>query len=119
MQAYSRLDSDAIEEKPMTSRRIIGVALALLWLPLLVTAQEKLTAPSVGQNVRGTVVRVAGPDNYFILRTTNGQEMRLGLGEQAVLRLGDRPVQLADLREGTEVVVVYTTMGDRYLVRSL
>jgi len=74
--------------------------------------------PAAGTTVEGTVVKVVGTDNQFILRTAEGRELTFYSAPEAVYRFEDRDARFADLREGVPITVTYDVRDKRNYVRS-
>jgi len=83
------------------------------------TTETVPAAPANGTTVEGTVIKVVGADNQFILRTPEGREVTFYSAPEAVYRFEDRDARFADLREGVPVTVTYDTRDKRNVVRSV
>jgi len=75
-------------------------------------------APSPTQ-LTGTVVRVAGPDNQFIVRTEDGREMTFYADPKAIYEFDGRTGQFSDLRSGVGVSITYDVRDARPYARRI
>jgi len=72
-----------------------------------------------GTTIEGTVFRVVGTSNQFVVRTATGQEIPLVTGPQTTYRIDDRNVMFTDLREGMPVTVTYDVQNRSNMARSV
>lgn len=77
------------------------------------------TTTTKGTTLEGTIVRVQGTDNQFVLRTADGREVTFYSDPQAVIRYDNRVVPFTELQEGTPATVIYEPNGSRKVVRSI
>jgi Cu/Ag efflux protein CusF len=91
--------------------------LAFIWLTanvafLRAEDERKLDA-------KARIVQINPETRQLILRTKADQKLVVFADEQTKLRLNDRLVRLADLKEGSEVAIVYQAVGGKNMLSAL
>jgi len=94
-------------------------------LTALAAGQPAAAAPTGGSAVpkptelTGTVVRVAGPDNQFIIRTEDGREVTFYADPKATYEFDGRAAQFSDLRSGVGVSITYDVRDTKHYARRI
>jgi hypothetical protein len=94
-------------------------------LTALSTGQPAAAAPSGetpsprATELTGTVVRVAGSDNQFIVRTEDGREMTFYADPKATYEFDGRAAQFSDLRSGVGVSITYDVRDRKHYARRI
>lgn len=70
-----------------------------------------------GQVAGGRVERVSADGRQLTVKGHDGQERTFQIGQDARVRVNDKEGQLADLKEGDHVAVVYAKNGDQLAAR--
>lgn len=77
-----------------------------------------MPATTTGTAVTGTIVRVMGRENQFVLRTQSGEEIVMYGDPRATIRIDNQSVPFGSIQEGTQATVVYDSRGKKKILRS-
>jgi len=69
--------------------------------------------------MRGTIVRVAGPDRQFVIRTEEGKEVIFHADPKLVYEYDDREAEFTTLRPGVSVNVDYDVRDKKHYARRI
>lgn len=94
-------------------RRVAGSVLALT----LLAAPLALAHEGHARKVMGTVTMVA-PDHVMV-KTTDGKEHKVSVSGTTKVLHGTMPMKVADLQEGTRVVIAATGDKEPYAAKSI
>jgi len=86
--------------------------------PVPVGAAGGTPAPRTTE-LSGTILRVAGPDNQFIVRTEDGREVTFYADPKAVYEFDGRAGAFTDLRTGVGVGITYDVRDGRHFARRI
>jgi len=75
--------------------------------------RDQTARPAEDTRISGTVVRVLGTDNQFIVRTSEGKEMTFYGDPSATYTFDERTVKFADIPQGASVDINYSMRGTR------
>jgi Cu/Ag efflux protein CusF len=88
------------------------VVLALALVALLVT-------PVLAAEAKGKIKSVDQDKKQFVLTDSNGKDWTFDMDENAKVKLNDKDVKLADIKEGSDATVTYEKQGDKLIAKEI
>src|SRR5207245_7208423 len=95
------------------------VLLVVLGLWVGYVPMSRADEPALKLTTRAKIATIDSKTNQVKLRTEDDKPLTVIVDNQTKIRLNDREVRLADLREGLEVAIVYQAVNGKNMASAL